>query len=86
MMLTPAGILPEPCNITTKQHLCVLIFIRVLHAVKFSFKLILISVRTVIFFPTELLTRGSKDKVSEITFLKLCKCLFRINTKNEHNA
>lgn len=27
MVLTPAGILLELCNITTEQHLCVLIFI-----------------------------------------------------------
>lgn len=38
------------------------------------------------FFPTGLLTRGKKDKVSNITSLKLWKCLLRINTKNEHNA
>lgn len=37
-------------------------------------------------FPAALLTRGDKNKVSETTSLKLSKCLFRINMRNEHNA
>lgn len=61
-------------------------FSSVLHAVNFSFKLILISVRTVIFLVTRLLTRGNKNKVNEITSFQLCKCPIRINKKNKHNA
>lgn len=37
------------------------------------------------FFPTGLVTRRRKNKVSAITILKLYKCILRINTSNEHN-
>lgn len=71
-----------------KKNTSVCWFSSVSYAAQFSFKLVLIPGRTLIyfFFPTGLLTRGKKDKVNNITSLKLWKCLLRINTKNEHNA